>query len=78
MAKRGRPKGTGKPPEEKYILKAFRFPPDLWEAFSKAVPKSERSERIRKYMEREVHKKGRKTLLSTKGTTGAAEEGHPC
>lgn len=58
MAKRGRPKGTGKPPEEKYVLKAFRFPPALWEAFSKAVPRNERSKMIREYMEKEIRRRG--------------------
>ena len=58
MAKRGRP---GKPPEEKYVLKAFKFPPDLWEAFCAAVPEKERSARIRSYMEREIRKSKRST-----------------
>jgi hypothetical protein len=54
MAKRGRPVGSGKPPGEKFILRTFKFPPDLWEAFAAAVPEHERSERIRSYMRREV------------------------
>jgi hypothetical protein len=53
-AKRGRPVGTGKPAGEKYVLKAFKFPPDLWEAFAAIVPASERSQRIRDYMGREI------------------------
>jgi hypothetical protein len=59
MAKRGRPVGTGKPAGEKYVLKAFKFPPDLWEAFAQAVPASERSKTIRGYMEREIAKRAR-------------------
>jgi hypothetical protein len=59
MANRGRPKGTGKPPGEKYVQKAFKFPPELWEAFVQAVPKNERSETIRGYMEKEILKKAR-------------------
>jgi hypothetical protein len=57
MKKRGRPKGTGKPPGEKYILKTFRFPPQLWEAFAKTVPRSEWSQTIRGYMEKEIAKR---------------------
>jgi hypothetical protein len=57
--KRGRPVGSGKPPGEKYILKAFKFPPDLWQAFSDAVPSSERSATIRRYVEQEVKKRQR-------------------
>ena len=59
MATRGRPKGTGKPEGEKYILRAFKFPPELWEAFAQAVPVSERSETIRGYMEKEIRKRVR-------------------
>jgi len=57
MAKRGRPVGTGKPPGEKYILKAFKFPPELWEGFSSVVPRTEWSATIRKYMEREIQRR---------------------
>jgi hypothetical protein len=56
-ARRGRPPGTGKPPGEKFVLKAFKFPPDLWEAFAAVVPEQERSERIRVYMRREIGKR---------------------
>lgn len=56
MAKRGRPVGSGKPPGEKYVLKAFKFPPDLWQAFSAVVPAKERSATIRRYVEQEVRK----------------------
>ena len=59
MKKRGRPIGSGKPPEEKYVLKAFRFPPDLWEAFTRVVPKNKRSEIIRGYMEKEIARRTR-------------------
>jgi hypothetical protein len=57
MAQRGRPVGTGKLPEEKYILKTFRFPPALWNQFSSVVPKSEWSATIRKFMEAEIKKR---------------------
>lgn len=62
MAKtrRGRPPGTGKPPEEKFVLKAFKFPPDLWEEFASVVPVQERSKRIRAYMCREIARRKRK------------------
>jgi hypothetical protein len=56
-ARRGRPPGTGKPPGEKFILKTFKFPPDLWEAFAAIVPEKERAERIRVYMRRELAKR---------------------
>jgi hypothetical protein len=57
MAKSGRP---AKPPEEKFILKTFKFPPDLWEAFCAVVPEKERSATIREYVQREIRKrKGR-------------------
>ncbi len=59
MAQRGRPKGTGKPPGEKFVMKAFRFPPELWEAFARVVPERERSKTIRGYMEREIKRRGR-------------------
>jgi hypothetical protein len=57
MAKRGRRVGTGKPPGEKYVLKAFKFPPDLWEAFCAVVPVKERSATIREYVQREIRKR---------------------
>jgi hypothetical protein len=60
MAKRGRP---GKKPEEKLILKAFKFPPDLWEAFCAAVPEKERSATIRSYMQREIRRRKSKEKL---------------
>jgi hypothetical protein len=56
MAKRGRPPGTGKAAGEKFVLKAFKFPPDLWDAFSALVPEKERSERLRDYMRREIRR----------------------
>ena len=66
MAPRGRPK---KPAGEKYILKAFKFPPELWEAFSKAVPASERSEAIRAYMAAEIAKRsvGKRSIPKPRG-----------
>jgi len=57
--KRRRPKGTGKPEGEKYILKTFRFPPDLWEAFSNAVPRNQWSVTIRGYMEKEITRRAK-------------------
>lgn len=57
MANRGRPIGSGKPPGEKYVLKSFKFPPDLWQAFSNAVPKNEWSLTIRQYVEKEIQKR---------------------
>lgn len=59
MAKRGRPK---KPPEEKYVLKPFKFPPDLWKEFCAVVPEKERSATIRGYMQREIRKRKRSTF----------------
>ena len=56
-ARRGRPPGTGKPPGEKFVLKAFKFPPDLWDEFASVVPIQERSEKIRAYMRREIGKR---------------------
>lgn len=58
--KRGRPVGTGKPPGERFVLKAFKFPPGLWEAFRAVVPRSERSATIRRYVELEVQRRRRK------------------
>ena len=55
-AKRGRPVGSGKPQGEKFILKGFKFPPDLWDAFSALVPAQERSALIRQYVEKEIKK----------------------
>lgn len=57
MARRGRPPGTGKPPGEKFILRTFKLPPDLWERFVSVVPDRERSATIREYMEREIKKR---------------------
>ena len=59
MAKLGRPKGTGKPEGEKFIMKAFRFPPELWAAFSRVVPGARAVQDDPGYMEREVRKRGR-------------------
>ena len=59
MAKRGRPKGTGKPEGEKFVTRAFRFPPELWGAFARAVPDRQRSKTIRGYMEKEIQKRRR-------------------
>jgi hypothetical protein len=57
MAKRGRPIGSGKPAAEKFVLKAFKFPPALWQGFIAVVPERERSATIRRYVEREVRKR---------------------
>lgn len=55
------PARTGKPPGEKFIMKAFKFPPALWEAFASIVPTKERSATLRAYMQREIEKrKGKK------------------
>jgi hypothetical protein len=59
MAKPGRPVGTGKPPGEKYVLKAFKFPPVLWEEFCSVVPAKERSATIREYVRREIRRRKR-------------------
>jgi hypothetical protein len=55
--KRGRPVGSGKPEGEKFILRTFRFPPELWEQFADVVPDSERSATIREYLKREIRKR---------------------
>jgi hypothetical protein len=57
MAKRGRPVGSGKPPGEKFILKAFKLPPALWEEFAALVPKNEWSATLRRYMHREIQRR---------------------
>lgn len=57
--KRGRPIGSGKPPGEKFILKSFRFPPDLWNNFSSLVPEKERSATIRGYIEKEIRRRAK-------------------
>jgi hypothetical protein len=57
MKKRGRPIGSGKPPGDKFVLKAFKFPPALWEEFASLVPKNERAATIRKYVEREIQRR---------------------
>jgi hypothetical protein len=57
--KRGRPIGSGKPPGEKFILRTFRFPPDLWESFSSLVPEKERSATIRRYLEMEIKRRAK-------------------
>jgi len=49
--KMGRPP---KPAGEKFILKAFKFPPDLWAEFVALVPDKERSEVMRSYMRKEI------------------------
>ncbi len=56
-AKRGRPVGSGKAPGEKFVLKAFKFPPDLWEKFVAVVPSSERSATIRECVEKLIARK---------------------
>jgi hypothetical protein len=35
-----RPVGTGKKPEEKYVARSIRFPPELWRAIEKAAPEA--------------------------------------
>ena len=60
MAKRGRPVGSGKSPEDKFVLKAFKFPPQLWEEFIRIVPKNERSEMIRQYVQKEIRRRKRR------------------
>jgi|GEM_PF-6917997 len=54
MARPGRP---SKPAGEKFILKTFKVPPDLWEQFAAVVPEQERAERIRTYMRKEIGKR---------------------
>jgi hypothetical protein len=57
--KRGRPPGTGKPSGEKFVLKAFKFPPDLWEQFAAVVPDKERSATIRSCVKKEIQRRMR-------------------
>jgi hypothetical protein len=51
MGKRG---PAPKPETEKYVMKSFRFPPGLWEAVERHVPKGERSRLIQTCLERAV------------------------
>jgi hypothetical protein len=43
-----RPKGTGKPPEERFVTKAMKWPPDLWREVETRIPERERSAFIRR------------------------------
>lgn len=56
MPKRGRPK---KDATEKYVLKAFKFPPEMWEEFASLVPSKERSATLRDYVKREIKRRKR-------------------
>ena len=42
-----RPRGTGKPPGEKFITRTLRWPPELWSEVEEHIPERERSEFIR-------------------------------
>lgn len=54
---RGRPP---KPEGEKYVIKAFRLPPELWIELEAAVPKGERSKVIQAGLRRELARLKRK------------------
>ena len=49
-----RPRGTVKPPQEKFLAKNIRFPPTLWAEVERRVPARERSAFIRRAVEREL------------------------
>jgi len=49
-----RPKGTGKAPEERFITRTIRFPPELWARIERAAPTRRRAEFIRGAIEREL------------------------
>jgi hypothetical protein len=42
-----RPIGTGKPPDERYITRAVKWPPELWKEVEERIPERERSAFVR-------------------------------
>jgi hypothetical protein len=51
-----RPKGTGKPPGEKYVVKLVRWPPELWARIEAATEEGDRAAFIRAAVERALPK----------------------
>lgn len=56
MGKRG-PKP--KPEEERFVMKSFRFPPELWAQVEAYIPRGERSAIIQDCLERAVKRRKR-------------------
>ena len=63
---RGRPRGTGKPKDEKYVLMAFRAPPALRDELAALVPEQERSAFIRRLVERALASERRRQAKGEK------------
>jgi hypothetical protein len=54
-----RPRGTGKPPEEKYIARSIRFPRELWaELEARSTGERGRSALVREAVERLLRERG--------------------
>jgi hypothetical protein len=49
--------GSGKPPGEKFLIKTFSVPPELWGEFVSLVPHKERSHTLCQYIQREVKRR---------------------
>lgn len=65
-----RPRGTGKPAGEKYVVKAFSCPPDLWADVEAYIPVKERSALLQACLRREVAKRKREEVA--RGESGEA------
>jgi hypothetical protein len=51
-----RPKGTGKPAGEKYVVKSFSLPPEVWAEVEAWVPVRERSRLVAECLKRAAAK----------------------
>jgi hypothetical protein len=67
-----RPKGTGRPPEERLRGRTVRFSPGLWAELERRVPACERSRFIRRAVERELVRL-REARRDEEAATGVAD-----
>lgn len=62
----GKPKGRPPKPEERFVFKTIRFPPDLWSDLEEIAPERGKSAIIQEGLRRELARRRRASLKQVK------------
>lgn len=57
-----RPRGTGKPPDEKYVTRSMKWSPELWAEVEEQIPERERSAFIRQAVKEALFRRAAERL----------------